>query len=157
MYISYLFSKLFIWEGLTESPRPPPQKLWKHPLLFLLLFPLSLFGTPDQQSCSGAQAPLVLIVSSEETYTCFHYFQPFKAPCTQPTCDHDELRLMSFNMIIDHDELGHLPLKSPAWTGLLPKGDQVLGDVHLEDVLPAPPRETGWQGASVSVGEILQT
>ena len=37
--------------------------------------------------------------------------------------------------------LGHLPLESPSWTGLLPKGDQVLGDVHLEDVLPAPPRD----------------
>ena len=37
--------------------------------------------------------------------------------------------------------LGHLPLKSPAWTDLLPKGDQVLGDVHLEGVLPAPPRD----------------
>ena len=37
--------------------------------------------------------------------------------------------------------LGDLPLKSPAWTGLLPKGAQVLGDVHLEGVLPAPPRD----------------
>ena len=37
--------------------------------------------------------------------------------------------------------LGRLPLESPSWTGLLPKGDQVLGDVHLEDVLPAPPRD----------------
>ena len=37
--------------------------------------------------------------------------------------------------------LGHLPLESPSWTGLLPKGDQVLGDVHLEDVLPTPPRD----------------
>ena len=37
--------------------------------------------------------------------------------------------------------LGHLPLESPSWTGLLPKEDQVLGDVHLEDVLPAPPRD----------------
>ena len=37
--------------------------------------------------------------------------------------------------------LSHLRLESPVWTGLLPKGDQVLGDVHLEDVLPGPPQD----------------
>ena len=44
--------------------------------------------------------------------------------------------------------LGHLSLGSPVWTGLLPKGDQVLGDVHLEDVLPSPP----WDGLQQPVG-----
>ena len=37
--------------------------------------------------------------------------------------------------------LCHLPLESPIWKGLLTKGDQVLGDVHLENVLPGPPQD----------------
>ena len=45
--------------------------------------------------------------------------------------------------------LGHFPLVSPVWTGLLPKWDQVLGDVHLEDVLPASPRDGLQQPAGV--------
>lgn len=45
--------------------------------------------------------------------------------------------------------LGHLPLESPVWSGLLPKGDQVLGDVHLEDVLPASPGDRLQQPAGV--------
>ena len=37
--------------------------------------------------------------------------------------------------------LGHFPLESPVWTGLLPKEDQVLEDVHLEDVLLTLPSD----------------
>ncbi|XDB66692.1 hypothetical protein ABFV05_020308 [Capra hircus] len=50
--------------------------------------------------------------------------------------------------------LSHLPLESLVWTGLLPKGDQVLEDVHLEDGLPGPPR--GRLQQPVGVGECSQ-
>lgn len=50
--------------------------------------------------------------------------------------------------------LSHLPLESLVWTGLMPKGDQVLKDVHLEDGLPGRPR--GRLQQPVGVGECSQ-
>ena len=47
--------------------------------------------------------------------------------------------------------LGRFPLESPVWTGLLPKEDQVLRDVHLEGVFPRP-LPLGW-AATASGGE----
>ena len=46
--------------------------------------------------------------------------------------------------------LHHPPLDSPAWTGLLPKEDQVLEDVYLEDVFPGPPQDGLQQPVGVS-------